>query len=146
MTIDERLKALTMRLEVVTRVHEDFEKKMTGYAADVKGAIKRLANIAEGARRHSGRPRKQDQGSRKLNLTTVLAVFFRSVGERQPQLPDSFIGGTHRFDAMTSKIVRRLAHVGARVFQRFDGLGNAWMTQTFRLRRHRDHTRAKQRA
>ena len=47
MTIDERLKALTMRLEVVTRVHEDFEKKMTGYAADVKGAIKRLANIAE---------------------------------------------------------------------------------------------------
>ena len=28
------------------RVHEDFEKRMTGYAADVKDAIKRLANIA----------------------------------------------------------------------------------------------------
>jgi len=29
------------------RAHEDFEKKMTSYAADVKDAIKRLANIAE---------------------------------------------------------------------------------------------------
>jgi hypothetical protein len=65
MTIDERLEALAMHLEVLTRVHEDFEKKtdgrfetltrvhedfekkMTGYAADVKDAIQRLANIAE---------------------------------------------------------------------------------------------------
>ena len=47
MTIDERLEALAMHLEVLTRVHEDFEKKMTGYAADVKDAIRRLANIAQ---------------------------------------------------------------------------------------------------
>jgi hypothetical protein len=65
MTIDERLEALAMHLEVLSRVHEDFEKrtdkrletllrvhedfekKMTGYAADVKDAIKRLANIAQ---------------------------------------------------------------------------------------------------
>jgi hypothetical protein len=47
MTIDERLEALAMHLEVLTRVHEDFEKKMTGYAADVKDAIQRLANIAQ---------------------------------------------------------------------------------------------------
>jgi hypothetical protein len=79
MNIDERLEALAMHLEVLThmhedfekrtdgrietllrlhensdkkfagllRVHEDFEKKMTSYAADVKDAIRRLANIAE---------------------------------------------------------------------------------------------------
>ena len=65
MTIDERLEALAMdleamtrmhedfekktdkRLETLLRVHEDFEKKMTTYAADVKDAIKRLASIAE---------------------------------------------------------------------------------------------------
>jgi len=46
-----------MHLEVLTRVHEDFEKKsdkrheefvrqMTSYSADVKDAIARLANIA----------------------------------------------------------------------------------------------------
>jgi hypothetical protein len=46
MTIDERLEALTMHLEVVARMHEDFEKRMTSYAADVKDAIGRLANIA----------------------------------------------------------------------------------------------------
>jgi hypothetical protein len=57
LTIDERLEALAMHLEVLTRVHEDFEKKsdqrheefvrqMTAYAADVKDAIARLANIA----------------------------------------------------------------------------------------------------
>jgi hypothetical protein len=78
MTIDERLEAIAMHLEVLTRVHEDFEKrtegrvetllrvnenlekrfetllrvhedfeqKMTSYAADVKDAIRRLANIA----------------------------------------------------------------------------------------------------
>jgi hypothetical protein len=79
MTIDERLEALAIHLEVLSRVHQDFEKrtderfetlirvhqdferrfetlthahedfksKMTAYAADVKDAIKRLANIAE---------------------------------------------------------------------------------------------------
>jgi len=83
MTIDERLEALAMHLELLSRVHQDFEKrtderfeallrvheefekktagrleallrvhedfakKMTSYAADVKDAIKRLANIAE---------------------------------------------------------------------------------------------------
>jgi hypothetical protein len=46
-TIDERLEALTMHLEVVTHMHEDFEKQMTGYAADVKDAIQRLTDIAE---------------------------------------------------------------------------------------------------
>ena len=53
MTIDERLEALTMHLEVVTHLHEDlekrhdeFKKQMTEYAADVKDAIHRLANIA----------------------------------------------------------------------------------------------------
>lgn len=60
MTIDERLEALAMHLELVTRMHEDFEKKadkrheefvgfvrqMTAYAADVKDSIRRLANIA----------------------------------------------------------------------------------------------------
>jgi hypothetical protein len=47
MTIDERIEALTMHLEVLTHVHEDFEKQMTGYASDVKDAIGRLSNIAE---------------------------------------------------------------------------------------------------
>jgi uncharacterized protein (UPF0210 family) len=53
MTIDERLEALTMHLEVVTHLHEDlekrhedFERRMTEYAADVKDAISRLSNIA----------------------------------------------------------------------------------------------------
>jgi hypothetical protein len=57
LTIDERLEAIAMHLEVLTRVHEDFEKKsdkrheefvrqMTSYSADVKDAIARLANIA----------------------------------------------------------------------------------------------------
>lgn len=57
MTIDERLEALAMHLELVTHMHEDYEKKadkrheefvrqMTAYSADVKDAIGRLANIA----------------------------------------------------------------------------------------------------
>ena len=57
MTIDERLEALAMHLELVTRMHEDLEKgadkrhkefvrQMTSYSADVKDAIARLANIA----------------------------------------------------------------------------------------------------
>ena len=57
MTIDERLEAIAMHLEVLTRMHEDYEKKadkrheefvrqMTSYSADVKDAIARLANIA----------------------------------------------------------------------------------------------------
>jgi hypothetical protein len=45
-TIDKRLEALTMHLEVVTHMPQDFEKKMTEYAAEVKDAISRLANIA----------------------------------------------------------------------------------------------------
>jgi hypothetical protein len=36
----------TEQLKTLLRVHEDFEKKMTSYAADVKDAIRRLANIA----------------------------------------------------------------------------------------------------
>ena len=47
MTIDERLEALAIHVEVLARVHEDFEKRMTAYASDVKDAITRLANIAE---------------------------------------------------------------------------------------------------
>ncbi len=47
MTIDERLQSLAMHREVLTRVHEDFEKRMTEYASDVKDAITRLTNIAE---------------------------------------------------------------------------------------------------
>ena len=47
MTTDERIEALTMHLGVVTHMHEDFEKKMTEYVADVKDAIERLTNIAE---------------------------------------------------------------------------------------------------
>jgi hypothetical protein len=46
MTIDERLEALTIHVEVLTHMHEDFEKKMTEYAGEVKDAINRLANIA----------------------------------------------------------------------------------------------------
>jgi hypothetical protein len=46
MTIDERLETLAMHLEVVTQMHEDFEKRMTQYSADLKDAIKRLANVA----------------------------------------------------------------------------------------------------
>jgi hypothetical protein len=46
MTTDERIQALTMNLEVLTSVHQDFEKRMVQYAADVKDAITRLTNIA----------------------------------------------------------------------------------------------------
>jgi hypothetical protein len=46
LTIDERLEAIALHLELLTHLHEDFEKKMTGYSADVKDAITRLANIA----------------------------------------------------------------------------------------------------
>jgi len=70
-TIDERIQALTMHLEILSGVHQDFEKRtderfqtlaeahrafaeaqqdfqrrMTQYSADVKDAIARLANIA----------------------------------------------------------------------------------------------------
>ena len=61
MTIDERLEAIAMHLEVLTHVHQDlekkhesmaqahgdFEKRMTEYAAGVKDAIERLTNITE---------------------------------------------------------------------------------------------------
>jgi chaperonin cofactor prefoldin len=49
MTLDERIEALTTHLEVLAGMHEDFEKRMTGYSQDVKDAIHRLANVA-GAR------------------------------------------------------------------------------------------------
>jgi AraC-like DNA-binding protein len=45
MTPDERIEALTMHLEVVTHLHEDFEKKMTEYAADVNKSIKELKDV-----------------------------------------------------------------------------------------------------
>ena len=48
MTIDERLEALTMHVEVLTHMHQDFEKKMTEYSNDVKNAISRLTNITAG--------------------------------------------------------------------------------------------------
>ena len=61
MSLDERLEVLAMHLEALTRVHEDFEKKMDGfqqqtakfqqqmttYAADVKDSITRLTRIME---------------------------------------------------------------------------------------------------
>jgi hypothetical protein len=47
MTIDERINALAMHLEVLAGMHEDFEKRMVSYAADVKDAVQRLTNIAE---------------------------------------------------------------------------------------------------
>lgn len=60
MTIDEPIQAIGTHLELVShmhqdleskheslaKTHEDFERKMTGYSADVKDAIARLANIA----------------------------------------------------------------------------------------------------
>ena len=53
MTIDERIQALAMHLEILTGMPQDFEKRveahmqrMTQYSADVKDAIARLANIA----------------------------------------------------------------------------------------------------
>lgn len=39
MTIDERIEALALHLEVLTRVHEDFEKSMTAFTVEVRGAI-----------------------------------------------------------------------------------------------------------
>ena len=54
MTIDERIEAIAMHLEVLNHMHEELEKKhedfaakMTSYAADVKDVIKRLGVIAE---------------------------------------------------------------------------------------------------
>ena len=72
----------------------------------------------------------------------MLAVFFRAIGKRQPQLPDRFIGGAHRFDAVASEIMSRLSHVSSRIFQRFDGLGDTWMTYSLRLRRNRHYARS----
>jgi hypothetical protein len=46
MTIDERLQVLAMHLEALTRVYEDFEKRMMDCARDVKDAITRLTNVA----------------------------------------------------------------------------------------------------
>jgi hypothetical protein len=45
MTIDERLEALTMHLEVVTHLHQDFEKKMTEFSADVTKSIAELKDV-----------------------------------------------------------------------------------------------------
>jgi hypothetical protein len=44
--IDERIQALAMHLEVLTHMHQDFEKRMTQYSADLKDAIARLTDIA----------------------------------------------------------------------------------------------------
>ena len=45
MSLDERMEALAMHLEALTRVHENFERRMTAYAADVRDAVQRLTNI-----------------------------------------------------------------------------------------------------
>jgi hypothetical protein len=54
MTIDERLEAIAMHLEVLSGMHADLEKRhdefvkqMTAYAADVKDVVRRLGVIAE---------------------------------------------------------------------------------------------------
>jgi len=47
MTTDERIQALTMNLEILTGMHQDFEKRMVQYSADVKDAVDRLTNMAE---------------------------------------------------------------------------------------------------
>ena len=61
MSIDERLQAIAMHLELLSHMHEDLERKheelrknhddfirqMTAYAADVRDAVMRLTNIAE---------------------------------------------------------------------------------------------------
>jgi macrodomain Ter protein organizer (MatP/YcbG family) len=77
-------------------------------------------------------------------LPAVFAVFLGAVGERKPQLLDSFIRGAKRFDAMASEIVSCLSHVSAGIFQRVDSFGDARMTQTLRLRRNRHYTGAEQ--
>lgn len=60
MTIDERIEAIGMHLELLSHMHQDlekkhegltathqeFEKRMTQYSAEVKDAIARLTNIA----------------------------------------------------------------------------------------------------
>ena len=45
MTLDERLEALTMHLKVVTHLHEDFEKKMTEFSAEVTKSIGDLKDV-----------------------------------------------------------------------------------------------------
>ena len=47
MTTDERIEALAMHLEVLTSVHQDFEKRMVQYAADVKDTMDRMGRIIE---------------------------------------------------------------------------------------------------
>ena len=54
MSIDERLQAIAMHLELLSHMHQDLEKRhddfirqMTAYAADVRDAVTRLSNIAE---------------------------------------------------------------------------------------------------
>ena len=53
MMIDERIEALTMHLEALTRVHEDFEKavavnttEVRAAITDIRDVIRRLGNIA----------------------------------------------------------------------------------------------------
>jgi hypothetical protein len=46
MTIDERIEALTMQLEALTRVHEDFEKTVKSAIAEIRDVSRRLGNIA----------------------------------------------------------------------------------------------------
>jgi hypothetical protein len=46
MTIDERIEALTMHLEALTRVHQDFEKTAKSAIAEIRDVSRRLGNIA----------------------------------------------------------------------------------------------------
>jgi hypothetical protein len=53
MTLDERLEALTHSVELLASMHEDaqkrsedFQKQMTVFAAQIRDAVARLANIA----------------------------------------------------------------------------------------------------
>ena len=45
MTIDERIEALTMHLEVLTHMHQDFEKKTSENMDRLTTTMERLANI-----------------------------------------------------------------------------------------------------
>jgi hypothetical protein len=54
LTVDERIQAIATHLELLSHMdedlkknHEDFVRRMTAYAADVKDVIRRLGVIAE---------------------------------------------------------------------------------------------------
>jgi len=55
MSLDERMENLAVHLEVLTRVHEDFEKKMEAHAARQEQLLERVVAILEShERRISG--------------------------------------------------------------------------------------------